>query len=226
MDKYDRLDRGHTKERHYRGAGIVVRYDVRRCIHVAECVRGLPRVFDPGARPWVDADGAPADQIADVVLRCPTGALHFERTDGGPQEPRPGRNTIRVEAGGPLYLHGDLHLRAADGEPVVDDTRLALCRCGHSANKPFCDGSHDEIGFDDPGALGQSRLGEAAEAGPALTISPRPDGPLRLRGALTLCSHDGQAVQRGGRATLCRCGHSANKPFCDGSHRRAGFEAA
>ena len=78
------------KTRRYEGNDIVVEYDARRCIHVAECVHGLPAVFEKDRRPWVDADGAAADRVAEVVIRCPTGALHFVRKDGGTDEPVPG----------------------------------------------------------------------------------------------------------------------------------------
>lgn len=134
----------------YRGERIVVTYDAKRCIHARECVRGLPEVFDPGRRPWVNPGAADADAVAAVIARCPTGALHFERRDGGPAEAPPGANVVTVAADGPLYLRGDLRLVSPAGEVVLSDTRLALCRCGASADKPFCDGSHRRIGFTAP----------------------------------------------------------------------------
>ena len=72
-----------AKSRQYDGDGIRVGYDARRCIHAAECVRGLPEVFDPERRPWIQPRGAAADRLAEVVMRCPSGALTFERLDGG-----------------------------------------------------------------------------------------------------------------------------------------------
>ena len=66
----------------YEGKDIVLTYDARRCIHAGECVRGLPAVFDPARRPWVVPDEADPAEVADVVRRCPTGALHFERAGG------------------------------------------------------------------------------------------------------------------------------------------------
>jgi len=74
------------KIREYEGEGIVVRYDLQRCIHAEECVHSLRAVFDPDRRPWIDATSAPPDEIAAVVATCPTGALSFEHSDGGPQE--------------------------------------------------------------------------------------------------------------------------------------------
>lgn len=135
-----------SRRRNYTAKDIHVSYDIRRCIHAAECVRGLPEVFDTEKRPWIQAENAPADEVADIVMRCPTGALRFERQDDGSAEPVPGRTTIHPVKNGPLYLHGDLTITTSEGE-VLKDTRMALCRCGASNNKPFCDDSHYRIGF-------------------------------------------------------------------------------
>ena len=133
---------------HYSGEKVAVSYDVRRCIHAAECVHGLPEVFDPGRKPWIDPDRADAEQLLQVIMRCPTGALHLERSDGDQAEPKPEQNTAIVERNGPVYLRGDLELVTLEGEVLLKDTRIALCRCGASENKPFCDGSHVRVGFE------------------------------------------------------------------------------
>ncbi|WP_197021582.1 (4Fe-4S)-binding protein [Cellulomonas sp. HZM] len=132
-------------DREYTGTGIVVRYDVTRCRHVAECVRGAPEVFEPGRRPWILPDADPdAEHVADVVRRCPTGALHYQLAHGEPERPDP-TTTVTAVPDGPLLVRGDLRLNGPDG-PVAE-TRAALCRCGSSANKPFCDGSHERVGW-------------------------------------------------------------------------------
>jgi uncharacterized Fe-S cluster protein YjdI len=135
--------------RHYANESIDISYDARRCIHAAECVRGLPAVFDTDRRPWILPSGASADAIAAVIERCPTGALHYTRRDGGAAESPPEQVVIAPVSGGPLYVRGLIQLRSADGSLIVEDTRLALCRCGQSQNKPFCDNSHLGTGFDD-----------------------------------------------------------------------------
>lgn len=137
----------------YTGKDIDVSYDARRCIHAAECVRGLPAVFDTGRRPWVQPAGASADAIAEVIAKCPSGALHFTRHDGGAAETPPEQTSITVTPGGPLYVRGRVQLLSADGSVILNDMRLALCRCGQSHNKPFCDNSHLDIAFDDLGAV-------------------------------------------------------------------------
>lgn len=126
---------------------IEVQWEPRLCIHAKNCVRRLGAVFDPERRPWIDVTGAEADEIADTVLSCPTGALHFRRLDGGRQEEPVDPPTVVPRTNGPLYLRGRFRIEDADGNLVREDTRLALCRCGSSGNKPFCDGSHLRVGF-------------------------------------------------------------------------------
>ena len=142
--------------RHYTNDAIDISYDAHRCIHAAECMRGLPAVFDSARRPWIMPSAAGADEIANVIPRCPSGALHVERRDGGPAETPQKPTTIEPTHGGPYYVRGLVQLRSADGSSVVEDLRMALCRCGQSRNKPFCDNSHFAAGFDDPGAVPKS----------------------------------------------------------------------
>jgi uncharacterized Fe-S cluster protein YjdI len=127
---------------HYADAEIEVTYEVRRCIHAAECLRGLPQVFDNSRRPWVLPNAASADAISAVVTRCPSGALQFKRLDGGPPEAPTVPTTITPIEGGPLYVRGRMELHSEDGTPIAAGPRMALCRCGKSSNKPFCDNSH------------------------------------------------------------------------------------
>lgn len=214
-----------TKIRTYDGDGIRVSYDRVRCIHAAECVRGLPAVFDPDRRPWVDPTAAPADEVARVVRRCPTGALQYEHPDGSRPEPAPDTNRLSVTADGPVVAAGDLLLLDAERRPLRRELRVALCRCGASAHKPWCDGSHTGTGFRDAGRLETPRVGEPDEqTDDRLAIRLRRDGPLVLEGRFTLLGSGGEAVE-GATAALCRCGRSDNKPFCDGSHREFGFRA-
>ena len=75
-----------ARTKSYEGEGIVINFELRRCIHAAKCVGGLPAVFDANRRPWIEAGNASADEIVRVVEQCPSGALTYERTDGGPAE--------------------------------------------------------------------------------------------------------------------------------------------
>ena len=132
----------------YASEEIEVSFDPRRCIHAARCVTGAPEVFDPNARPWIRPENAGAAKIADVVARCPTGALRYERRDGGPAEAVPSEVTISVEKNGPIYVHGPMPLVDPAGDRWSDaGPRYALCRCGASSSKPYCDRTHEKIGF-------------------------------------------------------------------------------
>ncbi len=192
------------------------------------------------------------------------------------------RRPIETEHGEPIAW--------SNPEPVDDGVAYALCRCGGSGNKPFCDGTHASNGFDgtetaptDDYASRASELGGTgitvyddrgicAHAGfcgnqatniwemvdstddtqvrsqvvamvercPSGALSceidgsrvepdlPRQvtvitDGPLWVNGGIPVTRSDGEPLQTRNRATLCRCGQSANKPLCDGSHHEAGF---
>lgn len=212
------------KTRQYEADGIVVEFEAARCIHAAECVHGLPDVFDADARPWIQPEHASADAIAEVVHRCPTGALRYQRTDGAPPENPAEENTVRLVADGPLYVTGRLRLADADGE-AVEQTRVALCRCGDSANKPFCDNAHKASGFSDAGHCVEDRLGEGKNVDDdALTIRMAKNGPVLVEGPVTVIAADGSS-STGKRAAFCRCGASKTKPYCDGTHSAIGFEA-
>lgn len=130
--------------RDYSGRGIRVQWYAGRCIHTGDCLRALPKVFDSRRRPWVDlaAADADADAVAEAVLRCPTGALHFERTDGGPQEQPDSPTHATPIPNGPLFVRGDMEVVDGEGHPIRRDTRMAICRCGKSRHQPFCDNSH------------------------------------------------------------------------------------
>ena len=134
-------------------------------------------------------------------------------------------NVAEIPAGGPICLTGRIVVEVG-GEVVAEGDDLALCRCGESSNKPFCDGSHNAAGFDDPGVIqGGALAGQADSAeDAAVVIACSANGPLLVKGPLTVMAADGKSVQ-GMKGALCRCGQSALKPFCDGSHRGAGFRA-
>lgn len=137
----------------YSGAGVTVYFDARRCIHVASCVRGLPEVFRPGERPWIQVGNADAEAVAAVVRTCPTGALHYALDSEQPEQPDD-VTTITPRPDGPLIVRGNLVIQTPGGEQR--EVRAALCRCGQSGNKPYCDGTHTKVGW---------RSGEGAEQG-------------------------------------------------------------
>jgi CDGSH-type Zn-finger protein len=142
----------------------------------------------------------------------------------GAAESTEAANTVTVANDGPLYVRGTLEIDGEEANMEGTHFRAALCRCGHSNRKPFCDGSHAREGFRDTGAVGNPDPGNE-ETGGTLRVDRSENGPLLLNGNFAIVAASGRVAWRGTKAALCRCGHSNNKPFCDGSHRAAGFEA-
>lgn len=168
--------RDHVR-RNYETEQIVVHWDSSRCIHSANCLQGLPQVFDVRRRPWVRVDSATADEIAATVDTCPSRALTYARLDGAPLGPNgvaasddpetadtdastaptsppapqpseaPTEVVVSLKPDGPLIVEGPIRVELARGEVIALTEKAVLCRCGSSANKPFCDGSHKRIGF-------------------------------------------------------------------------------
>lgn len=134
-------------ERVYQNDKITVLWEPQLCIHTGNCTHGLPEVFQPQTRPWVHLDAAEVDQIAAVIRTCPTGALHFEVPTGDVPDVVQSPTTIEARPNGPLFVRGPVRVIEKGGKLIREDTRVALCRCGHSDNKPFCDGSHRRVGF-------------------------------------------------------------------------------
>ena len=126
---------------------IEVTFEPRLCIHAAYCLAGLPEVFNVEERRWIQLEHGEPDDVARVVMTCPTGALQFHRLDGGTPEEPDERYTIQPRLNGPLFVRGDIEILDGAGNVIEHVTRAALCRCGASGNKPFCDGTHRSIGF-------------------------------------------------------------------------------
>lgn len=134
--------------RKYTKDNITVLWQPDKCIHSTKCWRNLPQVFNPKSRPWVSLDGAESQAIIDQVAACPSGALSIEQTvadDNGSQM----TTTVEILKNGPLMVYGNLKVKDAQGNETTKSKVTAFCRCGASANKPYCDGSHIKIGFKD-----------------------------------------------------------------------------
>jgi CDGSH-type Zn-finger protein/uncharacterized Fe-S cluster protein YjdI len=208
----------------YPGKAADVVWDGRLCIHVGECTRAKGDLFVAGRKPWCEPDAAAVADVAEVCERCPSGALVYEVKDGKTIERPAARNTIAVAYNGPLFVRGDLAIEGAPADMPGVRFRAALCRCGQSKNKPFCDNSHDAAGFKDSGAVG-AKGDDLAAGSSKLAIRPQKDGSLHVKGNLTIVAASGLERWRGVETWLCRCGQSKNKPFCDGSHKKVGFKA-
>ncbi|MEU4061664.1 (4Fe-4S)-binding protein [Streptomyces wedmorensis] len=138
--KDERAGDEQPKLKEYEGEGITVTFEPRRCLHAAECVHGLPQVFDLSRRPWILPDAAEPGQVEQVIRRCPSGALQYRhRPVEGPPEVPDAPTTVRRTASGQLVLRGDLLVTGPYGDR--HETRVTLCGCGASGNQPYCDRS-------------------------------------------------------------------------------------
>jgi len=134
----------------YQGEEVTVTFDPNLCIHSEECVHALPAVFDPNRKRWIRPDAAGADAVMAAVARCPSGALRTRRHG----EADPARDAqevvVTVSADGPLLVRGPLRIQNTAGETIATADAASFCRCGGTANPPYCDGTHTRIGFTKP----------------------------------------------------------------------------
>jgi CDGSH-type Zn-finger protein/uncharacterized Fe-S cluster protein YjdI len=204
-----------------RGPGVQIRFDGARCIHSRHCVLDRPDVFVPNVKgAWIHPEWATPAELLELAHNCPSGAIRCEKLDGTAIETAPKVNVVHVRENGPLAFHAPLTIASVD-----EGLRATLCRCGASARKPFCDNSHVGIGFTASGEPETTPSAPLEQRDGPLAILPVRNGPLHVIGNLEIVSGTGRTVNRVTECWLCRCGHSANKPYCDGSHKRVGFRS-
>ncbi|MGQ0678603.1 MAG: CDGSH iron-sulfur domain-containing protein [Actinomycetota bacterium] len=162
----------------YDGVGITVLDNRGICQHSGLCTDRLAGVFHAGADPFVTPSGGRQDEIIRAVRACPSGALSYA-IDGHEARQHVDQSnrlpTIEVSLNGPYRVTGGLALTDSQGRPEsrpdgASEEHYALCRCGHSQNKPFCSGMHWFVDFHDPvpGSDAEPSIFEWAGGLPAL----------------------------------------------------------
>jgi len=206
-----------------KGRDVTVIFDGKRCVHSRNCVLSHPEVFVPNVKgEWIFPDAASAAEVVRIGQNCPSGAIRVTRHDGSEtSDIAPQVNTLRIRENGPLALEAPILLRG-EAQP---GPRATLCRCGQSANKPVCDGAHAAAGFTASGEVAAKDSQPLEVRSGPVDIAPQPNGPLKLTGPIEVVTGTGHTVNRATTLFLCRCGQSQNKPYCDGSHKAAGFVA-
>ena len=132
----------------YSNGELTVIWKPRKCIHSEVCVKMLPDVYHPGKKPWIAPENASTKELRAQIDKCPSGALSY-RLEGNTAPQEEEDNTmVEVVPNGPLLVRGRLAVTMADGSTETKDRSTAFCRCGDSANKPYCDGSHRTNGFE------------------------------------------------------------------------------
>lgn len=136
-------------KKEYTNGEVTIVWQPGICIHSEKCWRGLANVFQPKSKPWINAEGASSEEIEAQVKQCPSGALAtYRNADGKPSEESLGATTIELIPNGPAIVKGDCVVKLNNGTTKTMKDNTALCRCGASSNKPFCDGSHSKAGFE------------------------------------------------------------------------------
>ena len=205
------------------GKDVIIHFDSHRCIHSRTCVLSHPDVYVPNVvGEWIHPDATSAEEVIRTGQNCPSGAIQVYRKSGAPgSNVPPIVNTVRVRESGPLAIEAELQIKGV----AADAPRATLCRCGASKNKPYCDGSHVAAGFAASGEPATATFEALATRNGPVNVQPAPNGPLRIVGNLEVVSGTGRTINKVTETYLCRCGQSKNKPYCDGSHKAAGFEA-
>ncbi|MEZ4739706.1 MAG: (4Fe-4S)-binding protein [Flavobacteriales bacterium] len=138
-----------SKEHTYTNGELTIVWKQDLCIHSKNCWKSLGDVFKPGERPWIHPEGATTERIKAQIDKCPSGALSYRMAEGAadvtPTESD--RPMVEVSPDGPLMIKGSIQVKHSDGRIEEREKVTALCRCGSSSNKPFCDGSHRTNGF-------------------------------------------------------------------------------
>jgi len=132
----------------YKNDDITVVWKPKLCIHAAECVKHLPEVYNPKSKPWIKIENASTDALISQIDKCPSGALSFYMNNENNKEIMEAQIKVNAMENGPLLVDGSIEVTNPDGTVEIKEKTTAFCRCGASANKPYCDGQHRKINFE------------------------------------------------------------------------------
>ena len=127
---------------------LTILWRPKKCIHAAVCVKMLPDVYNPQERPWLKPENATVAQLKEQIDACPSGALGWEMIGEKKREQSVAGVQATVRKNGPLLVKGQIEVTAIDGQKEMKTGMTAICRCGASQNKPYCDGAHAKVGFE------------------------------------------------------------------------------
>jgi len=127
-------------------------------------------------------------------------------------------NTVTIKSNGPLVIRGRVKVINSSDKVLAEGDEVYLCRCGASQNPPFCDGSHKTSHFADSTEINDAKTEPLLTDAP-LVITVRDNAMLIAKGPMLIQNQSGTSHTTRNKAAFCRCGASANKPFCDSSHK-------
>lgn len=133
-------------EKHYENEEIKITWKPSICIHSAVCFKQLSSVFDPRRKPWIILENNSTEEIKNTIDKCPSGALSYELKKEITIENKSDKSAIiQVMKSGPLIIKNGCVIEDENGQQIIKEGTVALCRCGASTTKPFCDGSHRKM---------------------------------------------------------------------------------
>lgn len=141
------MDKKNNIVKKYANEEITVIWKPSLCIHAAECVKRLPEVYNPQAKPWIKIENASTSQLKSQIDKCPSGALSYQTNNINKDKIMESKIKVNVLENGPLLVEGTIEITKPDGTVESKEKTTAFCRCGASVNKPYCDGQHRKINF-------------------------------------------------------------------------------
>ena len=136
--------------KNYTNGEVTVVWKPAICIHSEKCYKGLPEVFDPNRKPWIDPEARSTEKIVEQIKKCPSGALSYYMNEDKDkyEENMESDNLVETIKNGPLMVYGNITVKNHSGKEEKKSKTTAFCRCGASNNKPYCDGSHAKVNFE------------------------------------------------------------------------------
>jgi len=135
----------------YTNGEVTIVWKPQNCIHSTICWKaatGMPDVFNPANRPWIKPENASTEAIIAQVKNCPSAALTYYRNhEEAVEEKIASECIVETVPNGPLLVYGNILIKNSDGVETKKSKVTAFCRCGASGNKPYCDGTHNKVGF-------------------------------------------------------------------------------
>lgn len=131
----------------YQKGDFIIEWEAKKCIHSGICVQKLPKVYKPNEKPWINAESASVEELKAQIDLCPSGALSYYIKGQKEKKVNAPATQVMIKPNGPAILKGSFTITHANGSVEEIEKMAAICRCGASSKKPFCDGSHATIGF-------------------------------------------------------------------------------
>ncbi len=133
----------------YSNKELTIVWKPKKCIHAGECIKALPQVYNPKEKPWLTIENATTIELKEQIMKCPSGALSYYMKNTEKNETETLTTNVEVMKDGPLLVYGTLNVSLKDGQKEIKKKTTAFCRCGQSSEKPYCDGTHKKVDFQD-----------------------------------------------------------------------------